>query len=98
MSGGRYRAICEFLDVEFNLKEVTDEIMLMLAGLNDKLEADNIGWVVGLLPSRKGTRIVFLRFDSIEDMVKEPLHTSPSKSSQAYWNEVWKGDQLGTLI
>jgi len=55
----RYRAVCAILEVEYGL-DVTSEIMPMLAELNDRLESDNLS--VGLLPSRKGTRIVLLHF------------------------------------
>jgi hypothetical protein len=52
----------EVLEIEYDLC-ITNEIMPMLAELNDKFEADKLGIVVGLLPSRKGTRIVVMRLD-----------------------------------
>lgn len=60
MPKGTYRAICTILEIEYSL-DITNEVMPMLAEFNDKFEIDGISLVVGLLPSRKGTRIVFLR-------------------------------------
>ena len=53
-------AVCvDVLEVEYPL-DITGEVMPMLAGLNDRMEPDNLA--IGLLPSRKGTRIVLLHF------------------------------------
>lgn len=49
----------DVLEVEYG-PDITNEIIPMLAELNDKFEPDNLA--VGLLPSRKGTRIVLLHF------------------------------------
>lgn len=59
MGKRRCRAVCDVLEVEYGL-DITGEVMPMLAELNDKFEPDNLA--VGLLPSRKGTRIVLLYF------------------------------------
>ena len=53
----------DVLEVEYPL-DITGEVMPMLAELNDRMEPDNL--VVGLLPSRKGTRIVLLHLASPE--------------------------------
>lgn len=53
----------DVLEVEYGLN-ITSEIMPMLAELNDHFEPDNLA--VGLLPSRKGTRIVLLHLAKSE--------------------------------
>lgn len=53
-------AVCvDALEVEYPL-DIMGEIIPMLAELNDRMEPDNLA--VGVLPSRKGTRIVLLHF------------------------------------
>ncbi len=65
MPKGTYRAICDILEIEYSL-DITNEVMPMLAEFNDKFEIVGIGLVVGLLPSRRGTRIVFLHIGDLK--------------------------------